>query len=416
MEKEKPSPLRLVALTWNMSGRDNARSLAEWRKDDILHDKWANLVLLMTSGYGMNADVIVVALQEVYMAGSNVFGEYFGSLVQSNWMISANQLGHRVSNTSTYMGMVSSSAASFDQQLHVFWNRTRWPDLDIDKEAEVCFGTALPFLPASCLKASLGVRMWVRGKEKSTAPVFVVASHLPMVDTGIRGDAARTAAWQLTRDEVLRKQLYPDRFFEMSRGIRDPRGPEETDAVYNDRVLASQEQNMPHTTVWLGDLNFRTDQEHGDRLTYLRQEEGHEMQALLRAYEPSILSAPFSFARGWRECGQTQPPSPFESWRPRYTPTCKMRTLEDFMMMRQDRPEDRKERAKALIKARLNGDRLAYAQIHEREPSWCDRIFSYSVTHDQRHATLWCDVRKAAGGMLLSDHDGVVAQLNLNEY
>lgn len=347
------SKLKILALTWNMSGADTLRTMQEWQNSSV-GQLWMDWIKDQTKTDEKRTtpidsfDIIVVGLQEVHRKSE--FAKFLLYTINSHGRKEPGEIFLAAETKNKSLARLA--GYSFDQHLHVFYKVKH--DFVVSKRGSTCFGAV-----GSCVKGSVAIHL----NRKDEHYIFV-NSHFPFVSEEKKGDLARLAAYKSTVDKLLVQM----------RTIDDTEIPME-------KV----------TVIWGGDFNYRTDRNmipddrkqslsYNDRLSKFRKE--------------SDDLWPFNF--GWRECGEVKRSADFK---PSYQPTFKMVKL------------PRKSTLQEIFdhgRLRYNGDKKAYSRM--RNPAWCDRIFVKPF--DPK--SLVCTTNKFSTGAVESDHDAVFAEITLS--
>lgn len=360
------SKLKILTLTWNMSGKDTSRSKESWEKS-VVGQEWKNWL----RGAGSNPnealeggtgqiDIVVVGLQEVHRNGQ--FGEFMLDALNASLSKSRKTPAQIADERFTMAVAKNKSAArlagvSFDQHIYVFYRKR--DGFSVAKRGSTCFGAG-----GSCVKGSVAIHLHRRNEH-----YILVTSHFPLGgDVGVEGDLARTAAYHSTMDNLMPQML---------------------------TVAGHSIPLDKATVVWCGDINFRTNR--GSRGESTKQGDNYQDRLSLQR---ALGKAPFPYNQGWRESGETQQDSNFK---PNYQPTCKMDKVKRKVL--------NEGAMRSMARIRHEGLKDAYVMETKkgwRNPSWCDRVFIKSPTSFSGKSN------KFSTGSVESDHDAVFAELALS--
>ena len=371
------SKLRVLTLTWNMSGEDTSRSTAEWKRSTV-GNEWMNWIRRRDYYRGgssqaldrsvLDYDVIVICLQEVHRKSE--FAEFFLDSLNNARNVgktpSAIKSDRYVMATAKNKSLARLAGSSFDQHLYLFYLSSA--GFSVAKRGSTCFGAG-----GTCVKGSVAMHL-----HRSNEHYIFISSHFPMVSTGKEGDIARTAAYQQTEDKLILKMRTLSSETALS-----------TDAV---------------TVVWAGDFNYRTERiAPGMDDTILDNEkQGDRHRDRLAQLRTTGAPAPWPYTLGWRECSETGKQR--GDFKPNYQPTCRFAQLKKTASQ---------QSILASGHLRHEGWASAYTITKSgktRFPSWCDRVFF----KPRQGVIIQCKSNKFSTGSVESDHDAVFADLELN--
>lgn len=358
--------MRLLYLTFNMSGDDTARSAREWmaqsKQPGTVPRQWRDFVngTIANSPDALDSyDVIAVALQEVQRKDG--FGEFVGELLKE---VDADYIGTVAKNKS----LARFTGQSFDQHLYLFYRKNS--GLSVVARGSTCFGKG-----KTCVKGSVGMHL-----HSNAGHYIFICSHFPFVSADESGNAARNAAYQQTMDKLVKRLL----------------GKVKSEDAF---------------IVFGGDLNYRSFKLRGRETALFRGGSSNVTQLAAKFRANSLpasqlfidsLSVQRSTGRSqafpvntWLECNQ-RPNDVGALFAPTYEPTCKMLS-ERSARKRNAQPAD-------LAESRQSGKKSGYEDFEARTPSWCDRVF-YNA------ADVRCRAGKFAAGSVESDHDAVWSEL-----
>ena len=368
------SSLKILTLTWNMSGEDTSRSADAWARSAVgaYWSRWLRGMSAGASGealeHGTNAfDVVALCLQEVHRKSQ--FDDFF--LAELNRSLPKAGKTPAQVNEQKFISTVAKNKSlarlaghSFDQHLYLFYRANS--GFSVAKRGSTCFGAG-----GSCVKGSVAMHLH-RGGEH----YIFVCSHFPLASVGLEGDIARNAAYRSTLEKLIAQMR-----------------------TLHGTVLDSSDV----TVVWGGDFNYRSERiplQFNDTIPP-NEKQGDRYNDRLAALRAEGRPEPWPYNAGWRECTETTLDRRFK---PNYQPTCRLvqlpRSAGSEEIVRQGR-------------LRHEGLKAAYTLVTRdgsaRNPSWCDRIFIKPL--DVRQLT--CKSNKFSTGSVESDHDAVFAELTL---
>jgi hypothetical protein len=347
------SKLKILALSWNMSGSDTLRTMQEWQ-NSFVGQQWSDWITDKTNTHERREnpihsfDIVVVALQEVHRKSG--FAKFFLHAINTSGTTKPGEMFLAAEAKNKSLARLAGYA--FDQHLHVFYKVKH--GFTIAKRGSTCFGAG-----GSCVKGSVAVHL-----NRQDEHYIFVNSHFPFISVDGRGDLSRMGAYRSTVDKLLLQMRTVD-------GVEIPM----------DKV----------NVIWGGDFNYRTNRlnvidtgkqsvVYEDRLNTLR----------------SSGKGPWSYNLGWRDGDETKQSRNFK---PSYEPT--------FRLVQLPKTASSKEIFESG-QLRYLGSKKAYSLL--RDPAWCDRIFTKPVAK----ATLSCRTNKFSTGSVESDHDAVFAEITLS--